>query len=1627
MTKCRCFCAMVVLFTWMGCVSTVHAQDETPTAVTVQNESGDLPFSTTVGTSLEHVVVTTGNLVVNIPIAELPGRHGTFNFGLHYDGRYLIAAQHGTQWVWNMERNNYLPTMGLWQTNVPLMTYTTYTKSSCALNIQGTINGANNFIYSDRNGAKHTMQAGRETGSCTNSGSWSYTNRGPDLSGAGMWAGPVAILHSQNIAPGPVGLFLADGSQPGVSSTNGIDPVTSTVQNVLATIEDPDGNFQTETSGGDDTLGRIIVSEQDNTNQIVYTLQASDGSSQLYTVNFTNLSISTTFGISGIQEYVGTRQAISSIVLPNGREYTFSYDNYGSLTEMTLPTGASIAYTWTNFISGSPGISGSGSYRYVTSRTVTVGSQVSKWTFALGGTDSCNFPAEGNVCYVTTVTDPLNNQTVYQVAGGVTAEASVYQGTATGTPLRKYDLTYIDAANGEPAAGDNVWLPTKILTTLDNGLVGEKDYQYDSFTYGNYTCGSNYVLCAQSGPGLQTLPASRGNVTDIKEFDYSTSPPGTLLRHETKTYLHDSNAAYLNANIVDKVLVDTVFNGAGTQVAQTTYEYDNYTGAAVMTATSGVPQHDYTRFPSTNTIRGNVTRVQRWRNTDGAILTTTYAYDDLGNIRTITDPLSHATNWSYTDSWANTSCPPSAVSLAFPTQVTDALGHHAQMTYFPCTGLKQAKKDQNDINAGRAGTTWTRDLLGRILVEARPDGGQVSNSYNDTPPVSITNTTKITSTLSKTTTTTEDGLGRKIESTLTSDPEGATSVDTTYDLLGRKSTVSNPHRSAALATDGITTYFYDALGRVCVVMPPDGTTPSSSCPTTAPPNDTSNLYVANTTTTTDQAGVQRKTQTDGLGRLTSVWENPSGLDYLTTYTYDALGNLLTVTQNGSRPRTFSYNSLSQLTSAQNPESGQISYTYDNAGNQQTKVAPLPNQTGSSTVTTTYTYDLINRPTGKTYNNGDAAISYAYDQPTCLGLSACDNVGHKTSMTDAAGSEAWSFSVSARTEIDQRTTDSVTKTTTYVSNLDRSDATITYPDGRVFTYAPGGAGRALSVTDTSNNYATSALYNPPGSLSSLTNGASLLSTFYYDKRLQPCRISVKSSGTAPVSCTDAANIGNILDFAYNFSLGVADNGNVVGITNNRDTTRSEQFTYDALNRIATAETTSTHATSPANCWGDQFGYDAWGNLLSISPVSSAYTGCTYQPLSVVATASNQISGDTYDAAGNLIVAQPGSTSYVYNAENQLTSTAGVTYKYDGDGKRVEKTSGKLYWYGMQSDPLMETDLSGNLTDEYIFFVGKRIARRDSSGNVVYYMADHLGTSRIVASSAGAILDQSDFYPFGGERVVSVSSGNTYKFTGKERDGESGNDYFGARYYASSMGRWLSPDPKQPNIKHLFNPQKWNKYNYVLNNPLSNVDPDGLEEITVQLRAYIPQAHQGPYRGDNRGPTTSQNVTSRTTITVRVETDPTRNGGNPLVSNSGGQAGTTHNDWTGASATQTVGLPTATVTRDSNGNVVIGIKQDAANPLTPQSATPGIKSDLNVTIPQDASSVTTAGTVSGSPAFELNIGTEGGANINVPLQGASNNPVAFGAGLTQTNPVLNTTPLPPPPPPPTSCATGGSCPH
>jgi RHS repeat-associated protein len=179
---------------------------------------------------------------------------------------------------------------------------------------------------------------------------------------------------------------------------------------------------------------------------------------------------------------------------------------------------------------------------------------------------------------------------------------------------------------------------------------------------------------------------------------------------------------------------------------------------------------------------------------------------------------------------------------------------------------------------------------------------------------------------------------------------------------------------------------------------------------------------------------------------------------------------------------------------------------------------------------------------------------------------------------------------------------------------------------------------------------------------------------------------------------------------------------------------------------------------------------------------------------------------------------------------MKTAAGVTYAYDGLGNRVSKSNGKLYWYGMGSSVLDESDLSGNITNEYVYFGGQRAARRDASGNVYYYVEDMLGTSRVLTTSNGTVCYDADFYPFGGERTPLVNTcPQNFKFNGKERDPETGLDDFGARYFSSSFGRWLSPDwsaiPAPVPYADLTNPQTLNLYQFVGNNPESFSDAMG----------------------------------------------------------------------------------------------------------------------------------------------------------------------------------------------------------
>jgi RHS repeat-associated protein len=766
------------------------------------------------------------------------------------------------------------------------------------------------------------------------------------------------------------------------------------------------------------------------------------------------------------------------------------------------------------------------------------------------------------------------------------------------------------------------------------------------------------------------------------------------------------------------------------------------------------------------------------------------------------------------------------------------------------------------------------DILTRLTLISYPDGGSTSYCYTDMggstcsksgTPYKVVTTKAITSSpvLNETSTVVFDGLGRTSQMQLNSDADtgGADYVDTTYDAMGRKSTVSNPHRSSSSSTDGTTTYVYDALSRVCVVGQPDGATvsQSSGCPTTAPTGDVFSQYVGNCTTLTDEAGKARKSCMDGLGRMTGVWEDPAGLNYETDYLYDALSDLTSVTQKGSnssnsRNRTFQYDSLSRLTSAVNPESGTLTYTYDADGNVITKKAPMPNQTGTATVTTTNTYDKLNRLTNRNYSDGvtpwnayayDVAPAWAPYLENVVGRVANSTNEYGGSVSSQATATAYSYDSMGRVVFEWEQVPSLSpngqveySTFDLAGNL-ASTENSAYNS---FYYGHDGANRLTTVTASlSDSQHPATLYSvsssvgfyPPGEVRDATLGNGLTETLAFNSRLQPCRVNVNSASAYYSTCTDSTLSGNVMDFTVGYNAG-SNNGNIATWSATGNQTFSRSYTYDSLNRISTM----TDSASSQACKGLSWTIDAWGNMTAQTPTGTCF------PFSSSALPNNQLTGYTYDAAGNVTydgnhhytydaagnVTYDGNHHYTYDAENrivQIDSGSTASYVYNENGKRVRKntSSGCLeYFYGPNG--LAESDFNGSWPAQYIY-AGSQLIAEYTSSTTEFIHGDHLGSSRLVTAVNQSVLDNMDYEPFGQQNAG--GSATTHKFTAKEWDAESGLHYFGARYNASAMGRFMSPDwaaaPTAVPYAHYGNPQSLNLYAYVENNPTTTGDPDG----------------------------------------------------------------------------------------------------------------------------------------------------------------------------------------------------------
>jgi RHS repeat-associated protein len=263
-------------------------------------------------------------------------------------------------------------------------------------------------------------------------------------------------------------------------------------------------------------------------------------------------------------------------------------------------------------------------------------------------------------------------------------------------------------------------------------------------------------------------------------------------------------------------------------------------------------------------------------------------------------------------------------------------------------------------------------------------------------------------------------------------------------------------------------------------------------------------------------------------------------------------------------------------------------------------------------------------------------------------------------------------------------------------------------------------------------------------------------------------------------------------------------------------------------------------------------------------------------------STSVTYDTRDFTQPSFAASPTSGSLTGGSNGTPPGTP--NYFYDAEGRRIRKTTAGAtvdYIYDLAGHVVSEVSSAGGWNRGEVYAGGRHLATY-TGGTTYFDHTDWLGTERARTGVTGSSAETCTSLPFGDGQSCSGSDVSPNHFTGKERDSESGLDMFGARYYGSSFGRFMTPDwaAKPTNVPYanFGNPQSLNLYSYVQNNPTTVGDPDGhcgapsglqAGQTGICVASYIQTKwFHAPFRGDGR--TTSPNGgTSRVEVRLTVD--------------------------------------------------------------------------------------------------------------------------------------------------------------
>jgi RHS repeat-associated protein len=1342
-------------------------------------------------------IINLGNLDVNlvIPILQRQGRGIPFVFDLTYDsslvwlpvttsGTTTWTPQSGWGWPATVSSVGYIPSPVVW------------TATTICYPPTGATETTTNRVYSgfvDIRGTLHHAPSlstvtftTTDPGHCTGT---SYDGAATTDDGSGY---AIKILHGTSVTTAAV------TSKGGKAFTAPIGSGTAT----LAT--DTNGNEITvNTSTGQfyDTLSSTTpVLTVTGTAPVNYTYTApgsgGTGTSVSVVVSYHNYPVQTNFGCSGVTEYGGSspinNNLVDKITYPDGSFYKFTYETTpghsanvtGRIQSVTFPTGGTISYAYTG---GSGGINCADGTTMGLERTTPDSSTA--WQYSRSG------PSPN---WTTTVTDPLSNVTTY----------NMYQVTSTTTQGSASQSTYTYYERNRTVGSLETILTcyNAVYSGCTTAALTLPISQIDQYvTLGSKTLATETKFDTTNG----------GRVTEVKNYDFGvttgSAPASTVLKDTTISY-----AAL--TGILDHPYQVTVKNGSGAVVAQTTYTYD----VGGVTTTSA-PQHV---APSGS--RGNATTVASL--TSGtSTLSKTFSYFDTGNVYQATDVNSAVTTYTYG------ACGSSFVTeIQLPLSLTQYFGWDNSNT---CVGAVMTSS--TDVNGNVTTSKFTDPDYWRLSEVDYPDGGSTKYTYNTSSlPWNTAITIKQTSTANITTNAVLDGLGRTSQTQLTSDPSGTDYVDTTFDALGRVASVSNPHRSTSSPTDGITQYTYDALNRTTNVENPDG-------------HSSAVLYTSRAARFTDPSGIQRSIQIDGLGRVvltcTGIGAGTQanneygygtttacGLDvaesngFPATNTYDALGNITSMSLTG-QTRSFTYDGLSRMLTETVPEvptvgSGTCSgfskcYIYDTVTAGDLSTMTFLNPAGTS-VNATYTWDTLHRLTLLHYSDGSNGYGYAYDASSWDSLPLTNGKGRLTSQSHSSGAAAaYSYDTMGRPVWEGSCAGancySTVRGILHAYDYTGSVTVVTDSTTGAITTAHNAAGQVTGVTSAWNSppahpptLLSSATYNPLGELATATYGDGLVQTNTYDSL---GRLTQRQDGSGPT---------------YNLLIGYNANSTVSSYQDN--VTGTWAYTYDAFNRLAGATLTQTgNPNAPSYSYSyDQFGNRWQQHVLSGTGYEVDYSFDTAAPYT--SPAHNHNLAFTYDSAGNITadgLCSP-TPCWSFDDAGQLTAGNGASYLYDGVGRRQQKTD------------------AGGTVRSFVFDGGSPFSEYSPSfaratggfftyanGTTYFNRTDNLGTPRLSTDYTGAVQRTEGVLmgPFGDDFTETLSTLDFTGYAGGFWDSENNGDHFGAREYQKTHGSWLSPDPAGLAAVNPWDPQTWNRYAYVGNNPTSFTDPTGLVSI------------------------------------------------------------------------------------------------------------------------------------------------------------------------------------------------------